>query len=98
MTPKLNSSIRLDVSVEECTTPNPFTASQTTSVEELERLMKENGIRHIPIVRGRDVVGIVRVRDLTVVMGLRWVEKQSVRATDIKGPRAGFRRCKHHHG
>jgi acetoin utilization protein AcuB len=75
--------IRFDVPVEEYTTPNPVTALETAHVEELERLMKEHGIRHLPIVRGSAVVGIVSERDLKVVTGLQLAEKLSVRAADI---------------
>ena len=80
---KTKSNHRFDVPVEEYTTPNPLTASETASATELERLMKDHGIRHIPIVRGAEVVGIVSERDLKVVTGLRLVEKESVHAADI---------------
>lgn len=70
-------------SVEEYTTPNPVTAAEETSVDTLAELMKENGIRHIPIVRGTEVVGIISERDLKVVAGLNFKEKSLVRAADI---------------
>lgn len=74
---------RLNVSVEEYTTPNPVTATEETSVTELNRLMKEHGIRHLPITRAAKVVGIVSDRDLKVVTGLDFKEMAMVRAADI---------------
>lgn len=74
---------RLNVSVEEYTTPNPVTATDDAGVEELSRLMKEYGIRHLPIVHGAEVVGVVSERDLNVVAGLELAEKSLVRAADI---------------
>jgi acetoin utilization protein AcuB len=74
---------KLNVSVEEYTTPNPVTATEESSVEQLGQLMKEHGIRHIPIVRGDEVVGVVSDRDLKVIAGLNLGGKASVRAGDI---------------
>lgn len=45
---------KLSLPVEEFTTPNPITAPETTSVDELNRIMNEYGIRHIPITKKRE--------------------------------------------
>jgi acetoin utilization protein AcuB len=74
---------KLSISVEEYTTPNPVTANEMASVDDLNELMKKHGVRHIPIVRGKEVVGIVSDRDLKVVAGLDFKEKQLVQAADI---------------
>lgn len=74
---------RLNFPVEEFTTPNPITAIEETRLEDLDRLMKENSIRHIPIVKGVEVVGVVSDRDLRMVSGLTKGEKRLVRASDI---------------
>lgn len=69
--------------VEEYTTPSPVTATENTSIDELNLLMSDHGIRHLPIMRGDKVVGIVSDRDLRVVTGLRLNEATQVRASDI---------------
>ena len=74
------------VPVDEYTTPNPITASEEASVEDLSTLMQENGIRHVPIVRGGNVVGVVSERDLRLIAGLKLAEKNFVRAADIMAP------------
>lgn len=75
---------RLRVPVEEFTTPSPVTASENETLEDLARLMKEHGIRHIPIVnRDRKIMGIVSDRDLRVASGLTRSEKSLVLASDI---------------
>src|SRR5688500_3589398 len=74
---------RLNVPVEEFTTPNPVTATPEMLVDEMDHLMTTYGIRHLPIVDGERVVGIVSDRDLRVVMGLSQREKLLVRANDI---------------
>lgn len=74
---------RLNLPVEEYTTPNPFTATEDMSLDELIVMMKKHGIRHIPVVRNEMVVGIISERDLKVATGLTKVEKILVRAGDI---------------
>lgn len=77
---------RLDIPVEEFTTPNPITARESTSIEELKSLMRENGIRHIPILNGQTVIGLVSDRDLKLAAGLNQSEKRQLSARDIMAP------------
>lgn len=74
---------RFCVPVEEFTTPNPVTAVENATIDELQALMREHGIRHVPIVNGGAVIGIVSDRDVKVVQGLNFNEKNIVRAGDI---------------
>jgi len=69
--------------VEEFTTPNPVTATEDMPIDELRQLMQEFGVRHLPIVRGSRVVGIVSDRDVRVVQGLSLEHSIQVRAGDI---------------
>lgn len=73
----------LNLPVEEFTTPDPVTAIETTSIDDLIRLMKEHGVRHLPIVRGERVVGIVSDRDVRVASGLNSREKMLIEAKHI---------------
>jgi CBS domain-containing protein len=45
-------------------TPDPQSASPDTSVEEAAQIMLLNGFRHLPVVEGRLVCGVVSLRDL----------------------------------
>jgi acetoin utilization protein AcuB len=74
---------KFKIPVEEFTTPNPITATIHSKVEELVRVMKEHGIRHIPIMQNEKVVGIVSDRDLKVISGLKMLEKSLLTAEDI---------------
>ncbi len=69
--------------VEEFTTPNPVTATEDMPIDELRQMMQEFGVRHLPIVRGSRVVGIVSDRDVRVVQGLSLEHSIQVRAGDI---------------
>lgn len=75
--------LQMNVPVERFTTRNPVTATVDTMIDDLRQLMKEHGIRHLPIVRGNAVVGVVSDRDVRLVAGLTVAEKLQVRADDI---------------
>ena len=45
-------------------TPDPEPASPDTTVEEATQLMLLHGFRHLPVVDGREVHGVVSLRDL----------------------------------
>jgi len=45
-------------------TPDPQSAGPHTSVEEAAEIMLKNGFRHLPVVDGRTVCGVVSLRDL----------------------------------
>jgi CBS domain-containing protein len=45
-------------------TPDPVTRSPQTSTDEAAELMISSGFRHLPVVDGTEMVGIVSLRDL----------------------------------
>lgn len=76
----------LELYVEEYTSPNPITAHENDPVEAVANLMRKNGVRHIPIVKGEQVVGIVSDRDIKVLEGLEVRDKAQVLARHIMSP------------
>ncbi len=73
----------MSVPVDEFTTPDPITASEEMTIDELRDLMQQHGIRHLPVIRGDTVVGVISDRDVRIVSGLPVAEKHQVRAADI---------------
>ena len=45
-------------------TPDPQSASPDTTAAEAAQIMLLNGFRHLPVVDGREVLGVVSLRDL----------------------------------
>jgi CBS domain-containing protein len=45
-------------------TPDPQSAKPDTSVDDAAQIMLLNGFRHLPVVEGRTVCGVVSLRDL----------------------------------
>ena len=75
--------MKLRLPVEEFTTPNPITATEDMSIDEVLRSMTGHGVRHMPVMRGNEVVGVISDRDLRLARGLSDEHKFQVRAADI---------------
>lgn len=75
--------MRINMPVEEFTTPDPVTATEDASIDELRMQMDELGVRHLPILRDGAVVGVVSDRDVRVAAGLDPEKRALVRAADI---------------
>lgn len=54
----------LSMRVSECMTPDPFTCGTETTVDELMSRMTEKRIRHMPVVNGDKLVGVVSIGDV----------------------------------
>jgi CBS domain-containing protein len=66
--------------VRQVMTPRVLVVRPDTTVEEAMRLMTERRFRHVPVVEGRRVIGLVSIGDLT-----RWVVRdQQYRIQDLE--------------
>ncbi len=45
-------------------TPDPRSVSPDTSAEDATRIMVQHGFHHLPVVEGKEVRGVIRLRDL----------------------------------
>ena len=48
----------------EVMTPNPFTVSMDTTIEQCMSLMSGKKIRHLPVVDGEELIGIISISDV----------------------------------
>lgn len=48
----------------EVMTPNPFTVSMDTTIEQCMTLMSGKKIRHLPVVDGEELIGIISISDV----------------------------------
>jgi acetoin utilization protein AcuB len=51
-------------------TRNPITATPDTTIGEAADVMLTNGFRHLPVVEGRELTGVVSIRDV-LASGIR---------------------------
>jgi len=49
-------------------TPDPITASADMPVEEAAQIMLDNGFRHLPVLDGQTVLGVVSLRRVVAAM------------------------------
>ena len=56
--------LRDDAVVGECMTANPDTIAPDDTIEHAAVMMIHGGYRHLPVVDGDDVVGVLSIRDL----------------------------------
>ncbi|MFI5179945.1 MAG: CBS domain-containing protein [Thermoanaerobaculia bacterium] len=59
-------------------TPSPATIESKRSLAEAHRMMRRHGIRHLPVVVGGSLVGILSLRDLHLLETLRDVDPEKV--------------------
>ncbi len=63
-------------------TPDPQSATPDTSVEEAGQIMFLHGFRHLPIVEGRTVCGVVSLRDVFAARISRPAQPPRTRTAD----------------
>jgi len=64
--------------VADAMTKNPMTVSASTSVGEVARIMLDEGVRHLPVMQGSTMVGIVSDRDIKSVSMPRLVDHEAI--------------------
>lgn len=69
----------MDIKVDEYTSSTPVTVSLNSALGDAMDLMKKNGIRHLPVVDGKTIVGLVSERDLLANFGKPWSEHLRVK-------------------
>jgi acetoin utilization protein AcuB len=70
-----------NLTIEHYTSFCPVTANEDTNLHDLEKLMEENNIRHIPVIKNKKAIGIISQRDLLTIKFLK--EKVLLSASDI---------------
>ena len=68
--------------VREYMTPSPHTIARNRSLSAAGRLMRDNHLRHLPVLDGGRIVGVVSERDLFLVESLPGVNPTDVRVEE----------------
>jgi acetoin utilization protein AcuB len=64
--------------VDKYMTPTPHSVGQEQSLAQAHRLMREHHIRHLPVLHGGKLVGVLSDRDLHLIETLRDVDPEKV--------------------
>jgi len=65
--------------VSEVMTVHPVTVSPTDTIQQAEDIMSEQNVRQLPVVKGRELVGIVTDRDIRSFLGGRILDSLTER-------------------
>ena len=74
------------ITVDRYMSPAPFTIACDQPMAEAHRMMREHRIRHLPVLHGGRLVGIVSDRDLHLVETLRDIDPDEVTVEDAMSP------------
>jgi acetoin utilization protein AcuB len=67
-------------------TPGPFSVGQEQSLAQAHKLMREHHIRHLPVLHGGKLVGVLSDRDLHLIETLRDVDPDQVTIEEAMSP------------
>lgn len=70
----------MNFTVDEYTSISPQTINLNAELKDAYQLMKDKGIRHLPVMDGKEVVGIVSERDILANYGKPWSEFMRVKS------------------
>jgi len=68
--------------VQKYMTPSPVTIGQEQTIEHAAKVMREHHIRHLPVLHGGRVVGLLSERDVALVETLKDVDPRKVTVED----------------
>jgi CBS domain-containing protein len=75
-----------ETTVDEIMSSPAITIEPTTSLSECMRLVTERRIRHLPVIDGGRVVGVISIRDIVSAIALQQAELIEQLNTVIQGP------------
>jgi len=64
-------------------TPGPITIGHDQKITKAEEVMRENRIRHLPVLKGGKFTGVLTDRDIKFVQGLRDLEIDKLLVDDV---------------
>lgn len=59
-------------------TPDPVTVNSQLTLSQADKMMREHNIRHLPVLEGGRLIGVVSDRDLKMVMSFKDVNPEVV--------------------
>lgn len=67
-------------------TTSPYSIGQEQRLSQAHRLMREHNIRHLPVLHGGQLVGVLSDRDLHLIETLRDVDPEKVLVEEAMSP------------
>lgn len=61
----------------------PITVGKNELIISAEKTMHEHAIRHLPVIRGDEIIGVLSLRDIEIVRGLRGVDAEAFQGMTV---------------
>lgn len=74
------------IKIREHMTANPITIACHKSVKEAGEIMKEKRFRHLPVMQGTQLVGILSQRDIAIVEAIQSTDPARITVTEAMTP------------
>jgi acetoin utilization protein AcuB len=67
------------LTVQECMSPSPYTIQCDASLTEAHEMMEKYKIRHLPVLDGEELVGVLSIRDIHMLQALDHVDPDTLK-------------------
>lgn len=71
------------IDVQKFMSPTPQTVSRDTALSQAKHLMSELEIRHLPVIEGDKIIGIISDRDVRLVGAIKGVNLEKILVDDV---------------
>lgn len=71
-----------ELTIQRYMTASPHTIGAEQSLRKAHELMKEHGIRHLPVMHGNKLVGMISDRDVAIVTSLEDIDPELITVDD----------------
>jgi acetoin utilization protein AcuB len=68
-------------------TTSPLTIEQDASLAHAQKVMTENKIRHLPVMEGETLVGVLSDRDVALISSIAGADPNTLRVVDAMTPK-----------
>ena len=68
--------------IDDCMSPSPYSIQHDRTMADAHALMREHAIRHLPVLDGNELIGLVSLRDLHLMETLKDVDPKEVRVRE----------------
>jgi len=72
----------VQLKIDDCMSPSPFSIRHDQSMADAHALMRQHQIRHLPVMRDGDLVGMVSVNDLHLMETLKDIDPRQVEVSE----------------
>ena len=76
----------MSITIADHMTPAPHTIGLDQPMSRASALMREHAIRHLPVLTGGELLGLVSHRDIALVEGLEGIDPANIRVEEAMTP------------